>query len=72
MKSNNFEKLKKYLHSSENTKNTRKPDKILPVMTQIRTACEKLPLEEKLFCDKQIVSFGRTSIKTYNPKKPHK
>ncbi|KAJ8931360.1 hypothetical protein NQ314_015735 [Rhamnusium bicolor] len=55
------------------TSNSRGIDKILPVINQIREACLQIPIEECLSCDEQVIPFkGRTSLKTYNPKKPHK
>lgn len=42
-------------------------------MAQVRSSCKKVPLEENLSSDKQIISFkGRISLKTYNSKKSHK
>lgn len=70
---NRFERLKKYIHFADNSISNKSIDKIMPVLDEIRTACKKLPLEENLSCDEQIIPFkGRISLKTYNPKKPHK
>lgn len=70
---NRFEELKRFLHFSDNTTNTKSTDKIWPVLDQIKTSCQKIAFEEHLSCDEQIIPFkGRTSLKTYNPKKPHK
>jgi hypothetical protein len=50
-----------------------KIEKIQPVIDHVRSVCLKIPMEEHLACDEQIVPFkGRISIKTYNPKKLHK
>lgn len=50
-----------------------KMEKIQPVIDHIQQVCSKIPMEENLSCDEQIVPFkGKISIKTYNPKKPHK
>lgn len=68
-----FEELKRFLHFSDNSKTTESIDKIMPVLDQIKQVCQKVPFEEHLSCDEQIIPFkGRTSLKTYNPKKPHK
>jgi hypothetical protein len=49
-----------------------KIEKIQPVIDHV-SVCFKIPMEEHLACDEQIVPFkGRISIKTYNPKKLHK
>lgn len=70
---NRFEKLKRFLHFSNNNEIIKNIDKITPVINQIRDACRKIPFEENLSCDEQIIPFkGRIGIKTYNPKKPHK
>lgn len=70
---NRFELLKSLLHFNDNTESTNSLDKIMPVIEQIRKTCISIPLEENLSCDEQIIPFkGRISIKTYNPKKPHK
>ncbi|CAH2001277.1 unnamed protein product [Acanthoscelides obtectus] len=70
---NRFEEIKRFLHFTDNQKITTSTDKITLVFNQIKSACQKVPLEENLSCDEQIVPFkGRISLKTYNPKKPHK
>lgn len=70
---NRFERLKKNIHFSNNLESKNKTEKILPVLQEIKQACKRLPMEEKLSCDEQIIPFkGRISLKTYNPKKPHK
>ncbi|CAH1988288.1 unnamed protein product [Acanthoscelides obtectus] len=70
---NRFEELKRFIHFSDNNSATKNTDKIEPVLNQIRTACQKIPFEEHLSCDEQIIPFkGRISLRTYNPKKPHK
>ncbi|CAH1993758.1 unnamed protein product [Acanthoscelides obtectus] len=66
---NRFEEIKRFLHFTDNQKITTSTDKITPVFNQIKSACQKVPLEENLSCDEQI---GRISLKTYNPKKSHK
>lgn len=73
MNINRFEELKRFLHFSDNSVATRSVDKILPVIHQVKEACLKIPYEENMSCDEQIIPFkGRSSLKTYNPKKPHK
>lgn len=71
---NRFETIKRFLHFSDNSReNAKSIDKILPVINQVRDACLNIPFEENLSCDEQIISFkGRSRLKTYNPKKPHK
>ncbi|KAK9692945.1 hypothetical protein QE152_g34788 [Popillia japonica] len=45
----------------------------MPVLNQVKEACQKIPFEEHISCDEQIIPFkGRTSLKTYNPKNAHK
>ncbi|CAH2002552.1 unnamed protein product [Acanthoscelides obtectus] len=73
MNINRFEELKRFIHFSDNNSATKNTDKIKPVLNQIRTACQKIPFEEHLSCNEQIIPFkGRISLRTYNPKKPHK
>ncbi|KAJ8963011.1 hypothetical protein NQ317_006820 [Molorchus minor] len=70
---NRFEELKRFLHFADNTIAVKNTDKIMPVLNQIKESCQKIAFEEHLSCDEQIIPFkGRTSLKTYNPKKPHK
>ena len=50
-----------------------KVHKIRPILQMLRDALNRIPKEECLCVDEQIVPFkGRSSLKQYNAKKPHK
>nr|CAI5829030.1 unnamed protein product [Callosobruchus analis] len=59
-----FEELKRFLYFSDNSVATKSTDKIMPVLEQVKKSCQKIPFEENLSCDEQIIPFkGRTSLK---------
>lgn len=77
---NKWEELKSFLHFADNTTAVPKGQdgydrqhKIRPLLTTIRERCLTVPFEENLSVDEQICAFkGRSGLKQYNPKKPHR
>ena len=71
-----FEEIKKFIHFVDNNKITNNNDKlkkIRPLMDQLKNKFNKINKEEKMSVDEQIIPFkGRSSLKQYNPQKPHK
>lgn len=74
MTANRFEEIKRFLHFSDNSmQSADKLHKIRPLIEQLRTRFVSVPMEENLSVDEQIVPFkGRSCLRQYNPKKPHK
>lgn len=80
MSVNRFEEIKRFIHFNDNSKLPEKnnPDydklfKVRPLCTQIQNIIRSIPKEEHLAVAKQIIpAKSRTSLKQYNPKKPHK
>ena len=72
---NKWEEIKRFLHFADNTEmdHEDKVHKIRPILQMLRDALNRIPKEECLCVDEQIVPFkGRSSLKQYNAKKPHK
>ena len=71
---NHFEDLKRVLHFSDNSVGGGdKIKKIRPLVEQLRDRYKTVGMEENLSVDEQIVPFkGRSCLRQYNPKKPHK
>ena len=74
---NRFEKIKKFLHCSDNLtrpKNcTDRLYKIRPLVDHLQKQFSNLKPSELLCIDEQIVPFkGKSGLKQYNPKKPKK
>ena len=77
---NRCEEIKRNLHFSDNNffippgqDGHDKLYKIRPLLDHMRTALLKVPKEKELCVDEQIIPFkGRSTLKQYNPKKPHK
>lgn len=74
---NRFEEIKQFIHFNDNTTNTPvsydKLFKVKPLLDQIRNILITIPKEEYLAVDEQIIPTKcKTSLKQYNPKKPHK
>jgi len=73
---NRFEEIKRFLHFSDNTEDVDAQDrlyKVRPVVTALRHKCQLLQMDESLSLDEQIIPFkGRSGLKQYIPKKPHK
>ena len=71
---NKFEMLKRFLHFSDNEQIVEdRVGKIRPLVDHIRRKCSAIQMEENLSIDEQIVPFkGRSQLKQYNPRKPHK
>ncbi|XP_049845579.1 piggyBac transposable element-derived protein 3-like [Schistocerca gregaria] len=71
-----WEKIKRFLHFSDNTQQHSAPDrlfKVRMVSEMLRKNLSKIPIEEHLAVYEQIVPFkGHSSLKQYNPKKPKK
>lgn len=80
MTCNRFEELKRFLHFTNNEDtvpindpNYDKLQRIRPLINKIRERLLLLPREEYLAIDEQVIpTKARTSLKNYNPKKPHK
>ncbi|KAF2887349.1 hypothetical protein ILUMI_18824 [Ignelater luminosus] len=76
---NRWEDLKRNLHFNNNSnmpnQNNASHDKlykIRPIVDTLQTKFSKLPKEQMLCVDKQIVPFkGKSNLKQYNAKKPH-
>ncbi|XP_065645471.1 piggyBac transposable element-derived protein 3-like [Hydra vulgaris] len=67
--------IKRFLHFSNNNEATcgDKLHKVRPLITKLVERLKNIPIEENLAVDEQIIPFkGRSSLKQYNPKKPHK
>ena len=72
---NKFKQIKCFLHIVNNTTVNReyKLFKIRPIIDKLNEQLRKVPFEESLAVDEQLIPFKeRHSIKQYNPKKPHK
>jgi hypothetical protein len=72
---NKFEEMKRFLHFSDNSNadTNDKLNKIRPFIDLLRARFLKISMEEHLSLDEQMVPFkGRSTIKQYNPRKPHK
>lgn len=77
---NRWEEIKRYIHFCDNSKfvsagepNHDKLFKIRPLLNRLRERLLLVPKEEFLAVDEQIIpTKARSSIKQYNPKKPHK
>ncbi|XP_050527792.1 piggyBac transposable element-derived protein 3-like [Daktulosphaira vitifoliae] len=77
---NRFEEIKRFLHFNDNlnlpnntNNNYDKLFKVRPLIDAVRTICTSIPKEEYLAVDEQIIpTKSRSSLKQYNPKKPHK
>ena len=77
---NRFEEIKRFLHLNDNTKYVEKGQpghdklhKVRPLIDALNCQLAKIPVEENVSVDEQIVPFkGRHSLKQYNPRKPHK
>ena len=74
---NRWEAIKRFLHFTDN--NERPADctdrlyKIRPLVDILREGFSKVPMDEKLSIDEQVIPFkGKHGLKTYNPKKPSK
>ena len=75
-----FEEIKRFLHLNDNTKYVEKGQpghdklhKVRPLIDALNCQLTKIPVEENVSVDEQIVPFkGRHSLKQYNPRKPHK
>lgn len=80
MTCNRFEEIKRFLHFNDNTLQVPQgqPDydklfKIRPFLNKIRDRFLLVPKEEHMAVDEQIIpTKARSTLKQYNPKKPHK
>ncbi|KAJ8930108.1 hypothetical protein NQ314_017119 [Rhamnusium bicolor] len=80
MTCNRFEEIKRFLHFSNNNEQVLfgqdghdKLFKIRPFLDKVRERLLRIPKEEHLAIDEQIVpTKTRSSMKQYNSKKPHK
>lgn len=74
---NRFEKIKNFLHCSDNLSlpkdSTDRLYKIRPIVDHLQKKFSQLKLSEKLCVDEQMVPFkGKSGLKQYNPQKPMK
>lgn len=77
---NRFENLKRFLHfnNNENIPDRSSPNydklfKVRPIIESVLNKCKMLEPEEYHSIDEQIIpTKSKSSIKQYNPKKPHK
>lgn len=70
-----WEDIKSNLHLVDNTKLdiNDKISKVRPLVEHLRNKFQDIPMTKELCIDESIVPFkGRSSIKVYVPKKPHK
>lgn len=80
MSQNRFETIRAYIHVNDNTNLPDGNDpahdklfKIRPLIDAVRDNMKKVPLDSKVSIDELIIPFkGRSHMKQYNPKKPHK
>lgn len=80
MTCNRFEELKRFLHFTNNEDtvpindpNYDKLQRIRPLINKIHERLLLLPREEYLAIDEQVIpTKARSTLKNYNPKKPHK
>ena len=72
---NRFKEIKRFMHFNDNSVENvdDKLHKLRPVIDNISELLRLVPIEECLAVDEQIIPFkGKSSLKQYNPKKPHK
>lgn len=77
---NKFEKIRRFIHFNDNSKNVPRDHsdhdrifKIRPVFKRLNETCQSISLEQYLCVDEQICSTkARHNLKRYNPKKPNK
>jgi len=71
---NRYEELKRFLHFADMSETgDDRITKIRPLVEKLRKRYKKVPMEEHISVDEQIVPFkGRSCLRQYNPKKPHK
>ncbi|XP_045457152.1 piggyBac transposable element-derived protein 3-like [Melitaea cinxia] len=77
---NKFEKIRRFIHFNDNSKNVPRDHpnhdrifKIRPVVKKLNDICQNVPYEKYLCIDEQICSTkARHNLKRYNPKKPNK
>lgn len=80
MSVNRFEEIKRFIHFNDNSQLPARGDynydklfKVRPLCSQVQNIIRSIPKEEHLAVDEQIIpTKSRTSLKQYNPKKPHK
>nr|XP_054932727.1 piggyBac transposable element-derived protein 2-like [Dermacentor andersoni] len=77
---NRWQEIKSSIHFANNTAATPKDSiksdrqyKIRPLLESIKERCLSVPFQENLSVDEQVCAFkGRSVLKQYNPKKPHR
>ncbi|CAF4889774.1 unnamed protein product [Pieris macdunnoughi] len=80
MSCNRFEEIKRFLHFNDNSTQIPKGQvgydplhKLRPFLVQVRERLLTVPREEYMAVDGQIIpTKSRSTMKQYNPKKPHK
>ena len=70
---NRFENIKRFVHINDTNKNRGRLYKIRPIFEKLRQNCVSMIPEEYISIDEQIIPFkGRSFLRRYMPKKPHK
>lgn len=80
MNCNRWEEIKRYIHFCDNSQSVPRSDpnhdklfKVRPLLNAFRERLLQVPKEQFLAVDEQIIpTKSRSSLKQYNPKKPHK
>ena len=75
MRVNRFKEIKWFMHFNDNSVKDvdDKLYKLRPVIDSINERLRLVPIEECLAVHEQTIPFkGKSSLKQYNPKKPHK
>nr|CAH7726963.1 unnamed protein product [Callosobruchus chinensis] len=80
MTCNRWEEIKRFIHFNNNdnfipsgTPGHDKLFKIRPLLDRLQEKLNEIPVEEHIAVDEQIIpTKARSTIKQYNPKKPHK
>ena len=74
MSLNRYEDLKRFIHFADNTSQSDdKIRKVRPLVEELHKRYNLITTEEHVSTDEQIVSFkGRSCLRQYLPKKPHK
>uniref|UniRef100_A0A667X1E5 PiggyBac transposable element-derived protein domain-containing protein n=1 Tax=Myripristis murdjan TaxID=586833 RepID=A0A667X1E5_9TELE len=76
MSRDRWEEIKKFIHFNDNSNMEANNDrlfKIRPIVDSLLQKFQSLPQDQMLSIDEQMVPFkGRSSLKQYIPKKPHK
>ncbi|XP_063229614.1 piggyBac transposable element-derived protein 4-like [Bacillus rossius redtenbacheri] len=81
MSRNRWDQIKNSIHFNDNSCMTERDDgkkdklfKVRPLIDSLKNKFNEIPLNDQQLCvDEQIIPFkGKSGLKQYNPKKPHK